>query len=136
MPFSSILTFGPNDSTVSINVSLIDNGVLEDMELFHVLLSSTTTENTFIVFDSYNASVVIVDHDCKSEVLHKLSMYLQKINKYQSFISVIIVEFSLYELFVDETDGVVSLMVVKEGDSEVEVKVAVQLEEDSATGMY
>ena len=136
MPFSSILTFGPNDSTVSINVSLIDNGVLEDMELFHVLLSSTTTENTFIVFDSYNASVVIVDQDCKSEVLHKLSMYLQKINKYQSFISVIIVEFSLYELFVDETDGVVSLMVVKEGDSEVEVKVEVQLEEDSATGMY
>ena len=45
------------------------------------------------------------------------------------------VEFSLEELFVDEADSVVSLMLVKEGDSEVDVHVAVQLEEDSATGI-
>lgn len=43
--------------------------------------------------------------------------------------------FSQTEWFFNETDGIVSLVVVKEGDSEIETHIEFTLEDGSATGM-
>ena len=43
--------------------------------------------------------------------------------------------FSQTDLFVSEGDGTLSLMIVKDGDSEIDIQVEVLLEDVSATGM-
>ena len=46
------------------------------------------------------------------------------------------VGFSKTELLIDESDGIVSLMIVKEGDSEINIPVEVLLEDDTTAGMW
>lgn len=75
---TSVLTFERNDFEVSVNVSIKNDEVLEDIEVFHVLLSSAAAESKSVFLDSYNASVMIVDQDCKSILicyLHFISCY-------------------------------------------------------------
>ena len=44
--------------------------------------------------------------------------------------------FSQAGLSVNEADGPLSLMIVKEGDSEIDIEIEIQLEDASATGMF
>ena len=57
------VTFGPHDSILSFNVTLIDDDALEDKEVFHVLLRTSTAQSTYVKVESYNASVFIIDQD-------------------------------------------------------------------------
>lgn len=63
LPAVGDLTFGPHDSILSFNVTLINNNNLEDEEVFHVLLGSSRSQSTYIKFEDYNASVAITDQD-------------------------------------------------------------------------
>ena len=69
IPVVNVLTFGTHDSNISFSISLIDDDALEDVEVFHVLLSSPDTETNSINFESSNASVIIIDQDCKLTAL-------------------------------------------------------------------
>ena len=39
------------------------------------------------------------------------------------------------QLFVNETQGTLSLMILKEGDTNIDIHIQILLEDDSATGM-
>ena len=58
-----VITFGPHDSILSFNVTLVNDDALEDEEVFHVLLGSPTSQSTYVKLEDYNASVAIIDQD-------------------------------------------------------------------------
>lgn len=59
----SVITFGPNDSILSFNVTLVNDNALEDEEVFHVLLGSSASQSTYVKLEDHNASVAIIDQD-------------------------------------------------------------------------
>ena len=63
LPAVGGLTFEPRDSVLSLNVTLINDDILEDKEVFHVLLGSSRSQSTYVKFEDYNASVAIIDQD-------------------------------------------------------------------------
>lgn len=81
VPVTRVLNFGPHDSVLSVSINLINDDALEDLEVFHVLLSSSIEESHYVRFESYNASVAIVDQDCKLVILF---LHLICLNKYIS----------------------------------------------------
>ena len=58
-----LITFGPRDSIVNFNVTLVNDDVLEDDEVFHVLLAATVSQSSYVKLEDYNASVTITDQD-------------------------------------------------------------------------
>lgn len=58
-----LITFGPHDSIVSFNVTLVNDDVLEDNEVFHVLLSATVSQSSYVKLEDHSASVTITDQD-------------------------------------------------------------------------
>lgn len=58
-----LITFGPYDSILSFNVTLVNDDALEDEEVFYVLLGSSTSQSTYVKLEDYNASVAIIDQD-------------------------------------------------------------------------
>lgn len=60
---SHLITFGPRDSILSFNVTLVNDDVLEDEEVFHVLLAVSVSQSSYVKLENYNASVTITDQD-------------------------------------------------------------------------
>ena len=58
-----LITFGPYDSILSFNVTLVNDDALEEEEVFYVLLGSSTSQSTYVKLEDYNASVAIIDQD-------------------------------------------------------------------------
>ena len=58
-----LITFGPRDSIVSFNVTLVYDDVLEDDEVFHVLLAATVLQSSYVKLEDYSALVTITDQD-------------------------------------------------------------------------
>ena len=58
-----LITFGPNDSILSFNVTLVNDDVLESEEVFHVLLAASVSQSTYVKLEDHNASVAITDQD-------------------------------------------------------------------------
>lgn len=57
--------------------------------------------------------------------------------KLETFISLAItIGFSQTNLSISEADGTLSLMIIKEGDSEIDVEIEILLEDVSAIGMF
>lgn len=57
------LNFGPLDSILSFNVTLVNDDVLEGEEVFHVLLAASMSQSAYIKLEDHNASVAIIDQD-------------------------------------------------------------------------
>lgn len=55
---------------------------------------------------------------------------------FDHFALAITVGFSQTDLSVNEADGMLSLMIVRDGDSEIDIQIEILLEDASATGMF
>jgi hypothetical protein len=58
-----LITFGSHDSILGFNVTLMNDNVMEDEEVFHVLLAASVSQSSYVKFENHNASVAITDQD-------------------------------------------------------------------------
>lgn len=122
------LTFRPGETSLSLNITIIDDDVTEDPEHFTASLSSTEVGVQFS--SPQSALITIADNDCMcpdnyiNVLLVAMSLYLT------------VVEVGLNETVysVGEGEGMVKLAVYKDGLLERKIKVLLSTKDGSAKG--
>ena len=75
-----LASFGPNDITSVVNVSIIDDNVVEDQEMFQLLLVvPSPAENVGITAGSpHVANAVILDNEGKNVLMFRRTITFRK----------------------------------------------------------
>jgi len=66
------VTFPAGDTTVSFNVTIIDDRILESDETFQLSINTEKLPDNVTINDPINITVNIVDDDCKLLILYDI----------------------------------------------------------------
>ena len=118
-------------NTQCINISVIDDGIVERDETFTIEVVSTP-----IIAIVSSVKVEILNDDCKSDILrYAISMTVMH-NVFRCFLSVVVVSFDRQMITVNESDGIAEVCVVCSELPQREILVNLEQQFGTATGSY